>query len=170
MTRSVEQIVAELGDRGVTVAVAESLTGGLLVAEMVRVPGVSAVLYGGVVTYATPLKRDLIGVDGDLLARVGPVHPDVARQMADRVRSALAVDGRSARLGIATTGVAGPGPQRGVPAGTAMIACAFDDDIVVRELRLTGDREHIRRAVVSEALVLLDEVLIAATPRTGAGE
>lgn len=170
MTRPIAGLVEELREREITVAVAESLTGGLLVAEFVAVPGVSAVLHGGIVAYAVPIKRDLVGVDGDLLERVGPVHLEVAGQMADRVRSALAVNGHAARLGLATTGVAGPGPEGGIAAGTAMIACAFDDAIATRDLRLEGSREAIRRAVVSEALMLLDEVLSSGVPRTGAGE
>jgi nicotinamide-nucleotide amidase len=110
--------------RGWTLAVAESLTGGALADAFVRVPGASAVLVGAVVAYATPLKASVLGVDRGLLDREGPVHPDVAAQMADGVRVALAVDGRPADAGIATTGVAGPEPQGGRPPGTVYVAVA----------------------------------------------
>src|ERR671933_205540 len=83
------ELVATLRARGQTLAVAESLTGGALAASVVDVPGASAVLRGAVVAYATDLKHRLLGVDGDLLAAQGPVHPEVARQMADGVRERL---------------------------------------------------------------------------------
>ncbi|WP_448812205.1 CinA family protein [Agromyces bauzanensis] len=86
-------VIAELTRRGLRIAVAESLTGGLLVAELTRIPGASVVVNGGVVAYDTDVKRSLLGVSAELLEREGAVHPEVARQMADRVRRVLAVDG-----------------------------------------------------------------------------
>ena len=77
-------VVDALRRHGLTIAVAESLTGGLLIAELVSVPGASAVVRGGVVAYATDLKSTLLGVDDALLAASGPIHPDVARGMAGR--------------------------------------------------------------------------------------
>ena len=74
-----ERLVARLGELGWTVAVAESLTGGLVVSSIVSVPGSSAVLRGGVVAYATDVKAALLGVDETLLSAHGPVHPRVAR-------------------------------------------------------------------------------------------
>lgn len=159
MTSAAAPLVALLRDRGLTIAVAESLTGGLLVAELVAVPGASRVLLGGVVAYSTSLKRDLVGVDAGLLEREGAVHPEVARQLAERVRAVLAVDGRPADVGIGTTGVAGPEPQDGRPVGEVHVAVAMPDGTAVRSLRLHGDREAIRRAAVSESLVLLAESL-----------
>jgi nicotinamide-nucleotide amidase len=103
-------VLALLRERGLTLAVAESLTGGALCDAFVSVPGASAVLRGAVVAYATPVKASVLGVDAALLEREGPVHPDVARAMADGVRRVLAVDGRPADVGVATTGVAGPEP------------------------------------------------------------
>ena len=81
-----EELVSRLIARGWTVAVAESLTGGLVVSSLVSVPGASATVRGGVVAYATALKHTLLGVDAALLAAEGAVHPDVARQMAEGVR------------------------------------------------------------------------------------
>ena len=148
-------LVAELTARGETVAVAESLTGGLVVAELVGVPGASAVVRGGVVAYATPVKATVLGVDAELLAEHGAVDPEVARQMAAGVRMALAVDGVPATWGISTTGVAGPDPQDGQPVGTVFVGIASAAGAEAVELHLDGDRGAIRRAVVSELLARL---------------
>ncbi|WP_396134545.1 CinA family protein [Cellulomonas sp. ATA003] len=101
-------LVAALAAHGRSVAVAESLTGGMVTAAVVDVPGASRVLRGGVVAYATDLKAQLLGVDRALLARVGAVDPGVAGEMAQGVRARLGAD-----VGLATTGVAGPDPQDG---------------------------------------------------------
>jgi nicotinamide-nucleotide amidase len=151
----VERVVSQLRLRGATLAVAESLTGGALTASLVTVPGVSAVLRGGVVAYASDLKRDLLGVDPDLLAAEGTVHPEVARQMAL---------GAARRLGashaVATTGVAGPGPADGRPAGTVHVAVLAADLVRVRSLRLAGGRAALRAASVDVALALLAGTLV----------
>lgn len=145
-------LLAALGARGWSLAVAESLTGGLVVATIVSVPGASAVLRGGVIAYATDLKHSLLGVDADLLARHGAVHPDVARAMAEGVRAAAGRDGVPADVGIATTGVAGPDPQDGQPVGTVFIAVATPVDTRLEALALEGDRAEIRAAAVRHAL------------------
>jgi nicotinamide-nucleotide amidase len=145
-------LVAALTARGLTIAVAESLTGGLLAAELIRVPGASAVMVGGVVAYQTPLKHSLLGVDAALLAEHGAVHPEVARQMATGVRTALAVDGRPADIGLSTTGVAGPDEQDGQSVGTVYLGLAFGDSVRAIPLRLAGDRDRIRAQSVEHAL------------------
>jgi nicotinamide-nucleotide amidase len=149
------EVVTLLIARGLTIAIAESLTGGLLVAELIGVAGASATVVGGVVAYNTALKHSVIGVDTDLLAQHGPVHPEVARQMADRVRIALAVDGVPADIGLSTTGVAGPGPQGGHSAGTVYLGFAIGDDVSSLRLELGGDRAAIRDETVSESLLRL---------------
>jgi nicotinamide-nucleotide amidase len=141
-------LIAELTRRGLTIAVAESLTGGLLVAELIAVPGASVVVRGGVVAYATDLKAELLGVDADLLAASGPIHPDVARQMADGVRARLGAD-----IGISTTGVAGPDPQDGHEPGEVWLGFAVGDRVSAVGLALGGDRAAIRRDTVSESLL-----------------
>ena len=146
------RVVAILIERGLTIAVAESLTRGLLVAELIGVPGASATVLGGVVAYNTALKHSILGVDAELLAEHGPVHPEVARQMADRVRAALAVDGEPADIGVSTTGVAGPGPQGGRPAGTVYLGFAIGGDVSSLRLELGGDRGAIREKTVFESL------------------
>lgn len=154
-----EAVVRALIDRGLTVAAAESLTGGLLTAELTSVPGASAVVLGGAVVYATELKHTLLGVDADLLATEGPVHPEVARQLAAGVRDRLAVAGRRADIGVATTGVAGPDPQGGRPVGTVYVGVASDAGARSIALALTGDRDGIRRQTVVEAVRALAEEL-----------
>ena len=150
-----EELVAKLTRRGLTIAVAESLTGGLLVAELVSVAGASVVVRGGVVAYATDLKAALLGVDPDLLAASGPIHPDVARQMADGVRQRLGAD-----VGIATTGAAGPDPQDGHAPGEVWLGFAIGDDVTAVGLALGGDRAAIRRDTVSESLLRLRALLL----------
>jgi nicotinamide-nucleotide amidase len=159
VTTIAQDVVSELTRRGLTIAVAESLTGGLLVAELISVPSASRVVRGGVVAYDTALKHTLLGVDGGLLAEHGAVHPDVAAQMALGVRERLQVDGVAASIGLSTTGVAGPDPQDGQPVGTVFVGIALGDGVTVLDLRLEGSREAIRRAVVSESLVRLKDML-----------
>lgn len=144
------EIVAGLRGRGQSVAVAESLTGGLVVARLVDVPGASAVVRGGVVAYATDLKQALLGVDARLLARRGPVDADVAEQMATGVRERLVAD-----WGMATTGVAGPQAQQGHPPGTVFVAVSGPGGTHVRALWLPGDRAVVRRTTVEEVFALL---------------
>jgi nicotinamide-nucleotide amidase len=145
--------VHELVERRQTVAVAESLTGGLLAATFVEIPGVSAVFRGGLVVYATELKHSLAGVPEDLLADRGPVDADVAKALAEGARQRCGAD-----WGLATTGVAGPDPQDGVPVGTAYVACHGTTG-VVRALRLPGARAAVRHGAVTAALDLLGDVL-----------
>jgi nicotinamide-nucleotide amidase len=147
-----ERVIAELVARSLTVVAAESLTGGELVAELTRVPGASATVLGGAVVYATALKHSLIGVDQDLLDAHGPVHPQVAVQLARRVRDRLAVDGKPADVGLATTGVAGPDGQGGRDPGTVFVGVSFGERTRVVELALTGGRSEIRRATVVRAV------------------
>ncbi|GGT47014.1 CinA family protein [Streptomyces atratus] len=145
------RVLELLVERGETLAVAESLTGGLVAAELTSVPGASNSFRGSVTAYATPLKRDLLGVDGALLAEHGAVDPEVARQMAAGVRRVLGAD-----WGMATTGVAGPEPQDGKPVGTVYVAVAGPDGAEkVTALRLNGGRADIRRESVRSLLALL---------------
>lgn len=146
------RLIAELTRRGLRIAVAESLTGGLVVAELTRIPGASLVVSGGVVAYDTAVKQSLLGVSAELVAREGVVHPEVARQMAAGVRRVLAVDGRRADIGVSTTGVAGPTEQDGKAPGTVFVGVAIGDDIEAVALELHGDRGEIREQTVRHAL------------------
>jgi nicotinamide-nucleotide amidase len=145
-------LVDRLVARGWSVAAAESLTGGLVSATLISVPGASACVRGGVVAYATPLKHSLLGVDAALLAAEGAVHPEVARQMADGVRVAASVDGSAAEVGIATTGVAGPSAQDGRPVGTVHVAVSTPAGTRVQSLALAGTRAQIRAEATRAAL------------------
>jgi len=155
------ELISTLTRRGLTVATAESLTGGLLAGELVQVPGASKVFSGGIVSYHTELKHNLLGVDSDLLAINGPVDPLVAQQMAEGARQACAVEGKAADLGLATTGVAGPDPdpQTGKPAGTVFLGVATAHGARAVELALSGDRPAIRAQTVAAAIrEALDEI------------
>ncbi|RJL26651.1 CinA family protein [Bailinhaonella thermotolerans] len=148
-------MLGALRGRGETVATAESLTGGLIGATLTRVPGASYAFRGGIIAYATDVKRSVLGVSGELLERHGAVHPDVAAQMA---RGAREITGSS--YGVAVTGVAGPEPQDGQPVGTVYLGVHGPDGLSrVRALRLAGDREAIREATAGEALAFLGELL-----------
>ncbi|MFJ9701126.1 CinA family protein [Streptomyces fradiae] len=150
-----ERVLRLLAERDQTLAVAESLTGGLVAAELTSVPGASRVFLGSVTAYATRLKRDLLGVDGELLARRGAVDAEVALQMARGVRSRL-----GASWGVATTGVAGPEPQDGRPVGTVYVAVCGPSGGPAEAgkaaaLRLDGGRAEIRGESVRSVLELL---------------
>jgi nicotinamide-nucleotide amidase len=149
-------LIGTLTGRGQTVAVAESLTGGLVAAALTGVPGASAVFRGAVVAYATELKADLLGVDPAVLAERGAVSPDAAGAMATGVRDRL-----GATFGLATTGVAGPDPAEGKPVGTVYIAASAGGSgrpgggTRVRRLALHGNRDDIRGQTVAHVLALL---------------
>lgn len=155
-------LVASLTRAGETLACAESLTAGLVAATVADTPGASVVLLGGVVAYAAEVKTLLLDVPADLVARVGTVDPAVAVAMAEGVRRRL-----GATWGLATTGVAGPGPSEGKPAGTVHVAVAGPSGTVTRALRLNGTRAEIRAATVDAVLRLAGEET-GATRRTPA--
>jgi nicotinamide-nucleotide amidase len=152
--------VHALVERRETVATAESLTGGLVAATVVEIPGVSAVFRGGLVVYATDLKARLAGVPEALLAERGPVDGDVAAALAEGVRDRCGAD-----WGLSTTGVAGPDPQDGKPVGLVYVAVAGRAGCTVRELKLGGNREAIRTESVTAVLQLLTDSLHAQPAR-----
>ncbi len=173
-------VVEELVRRGLTIATAESLTGGLVCAALTDVPGASATVRGGVVSYATDIKASVLGVDPGLLRARGPVDPDVAVAMAMGVAQRLGAD-----VAVSTTGVAGPGPSDGVPAGTVFVAVVWGGDgarpgpdgqvlVEVRRLYLVGPRAVIRAGTVAATLELIAELLRgsagAAAAPAGAGQ
>jgi len=149
-------LVARLTAAGETVAVAESLTGGMVAAALVDVAGASLVVRGGVVAYATDVKAQLLGVDEVLLTRVGSVDAEVAEQMAGGVRSIM-----GATYGLSTTGVAGPDPVDGKPVGMVYVAVVGPGISRVKALGLSGDRAGIRAQSVQAVLALLAEELDA---------
>jgi nicotinamide-nucleotide amidase len=149
-----EELVERLSAAGQTVAVAESLTGGLVTAALTDVAGASQVVRGGVLAYATDLKAQVLGVDEALLAQVGAVDADVAEQMAGGVRTLM-----GATYGLATTGVAGPDQAEGKPVGTVFVAVAGPGTSRVQALRLSGNRGDVRAHSVLAVLALLAQEL-----------
>lgn len=145
---------------GVSVAVAESLTGGQVAASLVDAPGASGYFRGGVVAYDSMVKHELLGVDAGMLAMEGAVSADVASRMAEGVCTLLHAD-----FGVATTGVAGPDADEvgGHAPGLVFIAVAGTHlGTIVRELHLDGDREQIRHSATKAALHgLLDALEMA---------
>jgi nicotinamide-nucleotide amidase len=139
-----------LGRAGQTVAVAESLTGGLLGAALSRRSGSSATFRGSVVVYATDLKETLAGVPGPLLEGQGVISAETAAALAAGARDRLGAD-----WGLGVTGVAGPTEQEGHPVGTVYVAVAGPSGGQVRSLRLPGDRDRVRSLTVTMALDLL---------------
>jgi nicotinamide-nucleotide amidase len=150
------RLLAQAAARGWTIGVAESLTGGLVTAALVAVPGASRVLRGGIVAYATDLKAGLLGVDADLLAERGAVDEAVAAQMAAGIRTATGAD-----VGLATTGVAGPDPQDGQAPGVVFVAVSTPVASEVQRLDLDGDRSKVIadsvRGVLDLASLLVGE-------------
>ena len=148
-------LIADLTRRGLTVATAESLTGGGLVARLVDVPGASHVVRGGACTYAVDTKASVLGVSESRLAATGPVDEQVARQMARGARELFRAD-----IGVSTTGVAGPGPA-------VHIACVHPAGEEHRLLHLDGDRAAVRAGAIDAALALVRDVLDFAGEQAG---
>ena len=146
-------------DRGLTVATAESCTGGLVAHAITEIAGSSAYFRGGFVTYADDVKRDELGVAQELLAAHGAVSAQVARAMAEGARARLGAD-----LAVAVTGIAGPGGGSAEkPVGLTYVGVADDAGVDVRRHQWTGDRTANKR---DSALAALDLLL----QRLGAGE
>ena len=155
-----ERAVALARQQGLTIATGESLTAGMVAAALAAIPGASAVLRGGVVSYHRDVKASLLGVDTGLLNRVGAVDPEVATQMAQGAKDACGAD-----IGVATTGVAGPEPHEGKDVGSVVVAVIGAGTRIVREYRFKGTRGQIREASCQAAAGLLTEAL----ERHGAG-
>jgi nicotinamide-nucleotide amidase len=145
-------VLDELRSRGLTLGLAESVTGGLVAARLTSVPGASDVVRGSIVSYASDVKRDVLGVGP------GPVVSErAAVEMAEGARRVLGAD-----VGMALTGVAGPAEQDGMPAGTLWVAVADDDGVEAHLLRLPGQREQIRQFSVISSLDVLRKRLARA--------
>jgi nicotinamide-nucleotide amidase len=144
------EVVAGLASRHETVATCESLTGGLVLADLTSVPGSSAVVRGGLVTYATDLKTSLAAVPADLIAVHGVVSRPVAEAMAQGARAAC-----GATWGIGLTGVAGPDRVDGLAPGTVCIGVAGPDGTQSVQELLSGDRAAVRAQTVQRAFDLL---------------
>ncbi len=137
-----QQVIAALKARSLTLATAESCTGGLAAKRLTDVPGASAVFLGGVVSYTNGVKERALGVPHDTLEEYSAVSEPVARAMAEGVRRLTGAD-----FGLSVTGVAGPDKDdRGHDVGTVYIALSAENETTVQLLRLSGDRSAIRAA------------------------
>jgi len=146
-------IAAAIG-QGVQLATAESLTAGMIAARLAEVPGASAVLRGGVVSYSSDVKRGLLKVDAQLLDARGSVDPEVARQMAVGALQACGAD-----LAVSATGVAGPEAHDGKPVGTVYIGWARGAESGSTVHHFVGDRAQIREQSTHAALQQLAAIL-----------
>ncbi|HUR72746.1 MAG TPA: CinA family nicotinamide mononucleotide deamidase-related protein [Sporichthya sp.] len=152
---SMDEVVhALLRERGATVAVAESLTGGMVGSALTEMAGSSATFLGGVIVYATPAKAEL-GVDAALLAERGPVDADVAGQLAERVR-----DRFGATYGLSCTGVAGPEPVGDYPPGAVFLGLAGPNGVRTLRRDLPPRRDFVRALTVLAVLDLLRRELL----------
>lgn len=152
----VASIIENLVASNMTVATAESCTGGLIASSIVDVPGASDCFNEGYVTYSNEAKMKNLGVKDSTLSQFGAVSRETASEMCLGVKKKAKSD-----FGLSSTGIAGPGggsPKK--PVGLVYIGCAYGDGLVtVKELRLSGNRSEIRNAAASAALQLLDEIL-----------
>ena len=156
----VADVIRLLKQAGETVSVAESLTGGGIMAAITSVEGASAVFRGGVVSYATSLKEQLLNVDADLISQCGVINADVAEQMAVGARIITSIGSTPTTWGIGTTGVAGPDSQDGKPVGMVFIGIASPDwSKAWGPFRFMGNRDRIRETTVMEAMARLRETL-----------
>jgi len=156
-----EVVLLMLGLRHLTLAAAESATGGLLASRLTAVPGASRYFLGGAVVYSDALKTTFADVPAELVATHGPVSEPVARALAEGIRART-----GASLGVSITGIAGPtpgtGPDAEKPIGLVYIALADGRDTRVKELHLPGDRERVRWWATQHALELIRRSLLEA--------
>lgn len=161
MDTSGPAVVAAARLAGVTIAAAESITGGLVAAALTDAPGSSDVFLGGVVAYGSTPKMTVLGVSAAVLDTAGPVSEATAMAMAVGARSLFGAD-----IAVSTTGAAGPEPHGGQPAGVVCIAVVSGTHTSARTLNLAGGRDNVRLAAVAEALH--DVVtMVTGTPTTG---
>ena len=153
-------VAGAFADRGLTVATAESCTGGLLAARLTERPGSSAWVLGGVTAYANSAKEQLLDVPVSVLAEHGAVSPEVAVALAEGARARFGAD-----IGVGITGIAGPGGGTAEkPVGTVHLCVAGPDGRELRALRLSGSRSAVRERSVTRAMHLLRATLLGGPP------
>jgi len=143
------EIIQELGQRHLTISVAESLTGGLVAASLTQIPGASVVFKGGIIAYGDEIKQQVLKVDPALITKFTSISDPVAQSMATNVREIMNTD-----IGIATTGVAGPDKSDGFAPGIVFVAISIGDHKICQKLELVGDRTQIRDQSVNEIFKL----------------
>ena len=149
-----KRLLLQLNSSGMTLATAESCTGGGIGHVLTAIPGSSAVYLGGVISYANSVKEQVLGVPQEVLATVGAVSEETARAMAEGICRLLGAD-----LGIAVTGIAGPAADgTDKPVGLVYIAVSTADSTRVTENHFSGDREAVRNQTIQAALDLATQV------------
>jgi len=150
-----EQLGRKLAGRSMTIATAESCTGGLIASRITSVAGSSAYFEGGFVTYSNEAKTILLGVPPEIIEKHGAVSAETARAMARGAREKLNVD-----IAVAVTGIAGPGGGTAdKPVGTVFISVAVPEKIFVREFHFPGTRQKVRKQTADEALAFVLDCL-----------
>lgn len=143
------ELIQKLGQRHLTISVAESLTGGLVAASLTQIPGASAVFKGGIIAYGDEIKQQVLKVDPALITKFTSISEPVVQSMATNVREIMNTD-----IGIATTGVAGPDKSDGFAPGIVFVAISIGDHKICQKLELVGDRTQIRDQSVNEIFKL----------------
>ena len=150
LERVSQDVVRAYTAKGMTLGAAESLTGGMIAAAVAGVPGASAVLAGGVVSYMPRVKHQVLAVEQSVIDTVGVVSEACALEMAQGARALLRVD-----VAVSATGVAGPtGGTAETPVGTVWLGVSGPKGAVAKRCRLTGDRQSIREQSAVAALKL----------------
>ncbi|MCI8589248.1 MAG: CinA family protein [Clostridiales bacterium] len=154
MKNNINQLISLLKENHMTIAAAESCTGGLLSAAITSAAGASAVFEGSIISYANRIKENMLGVASTILTTHGAVSEPCAKAMAEGVRQKIGAD-----IGVSITGIAGPGggtPQK--PVGTVYIGLSFAGGTLAKRFQFDGSREDVRRQSVAQAI---EEVLAA---------
>ncbi|MCD6035862.1 MAG: competence/damage-inducible protein CinA C-terminal domain [Rickettsiales bacterium] len=152
-----EEVLILARDKGVTLATAESCTGGLIGALLTAIPGSSDVFHGGVISYSNQLKTSLLGVSEELIMCESAVSAAVAKAMAEGAVARLKTD-----YAVAVTGISGPGGGSAVkPVGLVYIAVAGRGATITEEHRFQGDRDAVRLKTAEAALTLIKQALSA---------
>jgi PncC family amidohydrolase len=147
-----------LVEKGLTISVCESCTGGMLAATITNIPGSSRYFLGGIIAYSDKVKKKVVGVRVGTLERHGAVSAQTAKEMAQATKQKMKSD-----IGVAVTGVAGPaGGTAKKPVGMVYIAVACRGKTIVRKFLFSGGRQAVRRSSVKNALAMVREILCAA--------
>ena len=142
-------LIKKLQENNLTIAVAESLTGGLVAASLTEIPGASKVFKGSITAYSDEIKQNVLNVNKETILKFTSISEQVALEMAINVRTIMKSD-----IGISTTGVAGPEKSAGFAPGLVFVAISIGDHNMCQKLELTGDRSKIRNQTVQEILQL----------------
>jgi nicotinamide-nucleotide amidase len=142
-------LIKKLQENNLTIAVAESLTGGLVAASLTEIPGASKVFKGSITAYVDEIKQNVLEVNEETILKFTSISEQVALEMAINVRTIMKSD-----IGISTTGVAGPEKSAGFAPGLVFVAISIGDHNMCQKLEITGDRSKIRNQTVHEILQL----------------